>query len=235
MRKILFSAIVTFSGILSLQAQTPKDETLKIPPGCAVKIDGKIEENEWRDAAAYELTGGGKVFIKHDGEYLLVGVRGATKGWSHLYFSEGDDRSMTVMHASAALGKTVYSPDKSNLWQPSNTFNWELRDRTITAETEKKMAEYLARNSWAANNVNMTATPEIEFRVKPRNLSGQTLYIALVHTDDAKKPRFFPATLKDDTIREELVYGNTPNDLKFDRQGWAKIILEDKKIKTDKK
>jgi hypothetical protein len=55
--------------------------------------------------------------------------------------------------------------------------------------------------------------------------------VAIIYTADAKNPQFFPATLKDDTIKEDLIYGNTPKDLKFDRNGWAKIVLENKKTK----
>ena len=93
------------------------------------------------------------------------------------------------------------------------------------------MADYLAKNFWVANNNNMGNPTEIEFQVKPRNSADKTVYLALVYASDAKNPQFFPATLKDDTIKENLVYGNTPKDLKFYRNQWAKISLENKKTK----
>ena len=231
MKPILYCAIFILSVISTVRAQTVKNETIKIAAGRAVVIDGKIEEKEWQDASSFALSGGGRVFFKHDGEYLYVGVRGLKKGWSHLYLSQGETAGVTVMHASAALGMTLYAPDKSNLWQPASTFAWDLRDRALTAETRKKMTDYLARNFWAANNNNMTDLPEIEFQVKPRNASDKTLYVAVVYAADAKNPQFFPATLKDDTIKEELVYGSTPNNLKFAPKEWAKISLESKKTK----
>jgi len=233
MKIIFYTAIIIFSSFLTIQAQTAKNEPIKITQGNSVTIDGKIEDKEWQDASIFELSGGGgKVFFKYDGEYLLVGVRGAQKGWSHLYLNQGEYSDVSVMHASAALGMTLYSQNKNNLWQPSNPFTWDLRDRTITAETQKKMTDYLAKNLWVANNNNMGNQTEIEFRVKPRDVSNKTLYMAIVYTADAKNPQFFPATLKDDTIKEDLILGNTPNDLKFDRNGWVKIILENKKTST---
>lgn len=227
MKTISRIAIIIFCAACAVRAQTAKNETIGLAPGDAVVIDGKIGEKEWKDASAFELSGGGKVFFKYDGEYLFVGVRGLKKGWSHLYLSEGE--TVSVMHASAALGMTVYAPDKNNLWQPANPFAWDLRERAITAETKKKMTDHLAQNFWTANNNNMTEQPEIEFQVKPRNASGKTLYVAVVYASDAKNPQFFPAGLRDATVREELIYGNTPNDLKFDRRQWAQIGLEKKK------
>jgi hypothetical protein len=231
MKAFFFTAIVIFGIFFPIRAQTAKNEPIRIAPGKPVVIDGKIEEDEWRDASAFDLAGGGRVFFKHDGEYFYAAVRGAAKGWSHLYLMQGEDETVSIMHASAALGMTVYAPDKNNLWQPANPFAWDLRDRALTAESKKKMADHLAKNFWAANNNNMTALPEIEFQVKLRNAAVKTLYVAVFYASDAKKPQYFPAGLKDDTIKEELVYGNTPNDLKFDRRGWAKILLENKDAK----
>jgi predicted alpha/beta superfamily hydrolase len=225
---------ILFGTKTSQRPSALNTETIKLAPGGAATIDGKIEDAEWRDASVFDLTGGGRVFFKTDGSHLFVGVRGLKKGWSHLYLSRGDRADVSVMHASAALGMTVYSQNKNNLWQPVNPFAWDLRDRAVTAETKQKMTEYLAKNFWAANNNNMTDLPEIEFQVKPRNAADKTLYVAVVYAADAKNPQYFPASLKDDTIKEELIYGNTPNDLKFDRNGWAKIVLEDKKAPAAK-
>ncbi len=235
MKTFFCIAIIIFSAFSSVQAQnTAAPEPIKLAPemsAAAVTIDGKIEDAEWQGASAFDLTGGGRVFFKTDGTHLFAGVRGVKKGWSHLYVNQGDGADVSVMHASAALGMTVYSRGKNNLWQPANPFAWDLRDRAVTAETKKKMADYLAKNSWLANNANMGNETEIEFQVKLRNAAGKMLYVAVFHTADAKNPQYFPAALKDDTIKEELVYGNTPNDLKFVRDGWAKIVLENKKTK----
>lgn len=226
--KIVFGlAIIIFTAFFNVNAQS----VIKIAQSNSITIDGKIEETEWKDAQSFDLTGGGKVFFKYNGEHLFVGVRGVNKGWSHLYLNQGENADVSIFHASAALGMTLYKQDENKIWQPANPFAWDLRDRTITAETSKKMADHLAKNFWAANNNNMGNPTEIEFQVKPRNPSDKICYLALVYASDAKNPQFFPATLKDDTIKEQLVYGNTPNDLKFDRSQWAKISLENKKTK----
>lgn len=221
MKRNFSIAVIILSFLLALQAQ----ETVKASQSNPATIDGKIEETEWKNAKSFDLTGGGKVFFKYDGQFLFVGVRGVAKGWSHLYLNQGE--KISIMHASAALGMTSYSQNENELWQPANPFSWDLRDRTITAETTKKMADYLARNYWVANNNNMTNSSEIEFQLKPQN-TNEPFFLAIVYASDAKNPQYFPAGLKDDTIKETLVYGNTPNDLKFNCNQWAKISLEKK-------
>jgi hypothetical protein len=231
-KTFFYTSIVIISIFSAAQAQTATNKTIKILQSSAVTIDGKIEETEWKDASQFELAGGGKVYFQYDGEYLSVGVLGIKNGWSHLYLNRGEKSEIAVLHASAALGMTLYNRDKNKLWQPSNPFSWDLRDTTIAPETTKKMADYLAKNFWVANNNSMGNPTEIEFRVKARKASDKTFYVAVVYAADAKNPRYFPATLKDDTLKEDLIYGNTPNDLEFDRNQWAKIIV--KGVKTKK-
>lgn len=213
--------------LVQINAQTAKSETIDISQGNSAVIDGKIEEKEWQDSVKYDLTGGGRVFFKYDGNYVYVAVRGVSAGWSHLYLSEGENADIFVHHASAALGKVVYSKDKNNLWQPLNAFSWELRDRGAPTEgTRKKMAAYLSKNNWAANNNNMGNPAEIEFQLKLQNPAGKDVRLALVYASGPGAPQFFPGTLKDDCLKTELVRGDPPPNIRFDVNQWAKINLK---------
>ncbi|HEX8737891.1 MAG TPA: hypothetical protein VF721_21345 [Pyrinomonadaceae bacterium] len=214
--KILFCIAIILNVFLIAQAQAVKNETINLSRGGAARIDGKIEEKEWQDASAFELSNGGRIYLKYDGEFLYVGVRGVKAGWSHLYLSEGDGADVSVIHASAALGKSLYKQDKNKMWQPANEFFWELRDRVITAETEKKMDDYLSKNRWVASNNNMGNPTEIEFKVKPQNAVNNPFRFAVVYVADGVSPQFFPATLADDTLKSRLLTGYTPPDVKFD-------------------
>lgn len=198
---------------------------IKLTPGATIAIDGKIDETEWKSASSFPMKNGGTVFFRYDGSYLFAGVRGPEYGWSHLYINEGDDSSVLVYHASAALGATTYKPDKSGKWQSSNPFTWELRDRVIGPDLLTKMDDYLAKNFWVANNNNTGNRNEIEFKIKPR---GSKVRVAAVFAVGEPGRYFFPETLADDTIKDQLVRGNTPADLKFDPAQWATVILEKK-------
>jgi len=229
MSKFLVLVLSIMGGAYPLLAQTvSKAPEIKLTPGQTVVIDGKIEDAEWKGASSFPAKNGGTVLFGYDGNYLLVGFRGPAQGWSHLYVNEGEDAGVLVYHASAALGMTAYRPGKDGKWQFSNPFSWELRDRVINPEVQKKMDDYLAKNFWVANNNNTGNRNEIEFKIKPR---GALVRVGVVFAVGETGRYFFPETLSDDTIKEELVKGNTPPDLKFEPAQWATVILEKKKLK----
>lgn len=229
MRRIFGIAIIV-SSIFTFAAQAQKK--IKIPYSDSAATDGKIGEAEWQDASGFDLKGGGRVLLKHDGNYVYVAIRGVKAGWTHLYLSEDKRDEIDVLHASAALGKVVYKKDKENLWQPLNTFSWELRDRTFTDEVRQKMADYVARNNWTANNNNMGNTAEVEFQLKLKSAVNKKFRLALVYAVDRTTSYFFPENLADDTLKPELVAGNRVENAKFDVRNWAEISLEKKRNKT---
>lgn len=227
MKRSLLLTLFTVLTTPLFSQTTAKAPEIKLAPGTAVTTDGKIEDAEWKGADSRPLKNGGTAFFRFDGEYLYIGVRGTGKGWSHLYFSQGDD--VRVFHASAALGMTTYRPDKDRKWQSSNPFSWELRDRVFAPELQKKMDDYLAKNFWVANNSNTGNGNEIEFKVKP--VGDKPVRVAVVFAVGETGRYYFPETLSDDTINDTLVRGNTPADLKFDPVNWATVTLEKKKPK----
>jgi hypothetical protein len=227
---LLILALLITGPIPSIFGQAGnKPPEVKLTPGPAIAVDGKIEDAEWKGAGSFPAKNGGTVFFGYDGNYLFIGVRGPAQGWSHLYLNYADAPEVYVYHASAALGMTTYRPDKDGKWQSSNPFSWELRERVINPETQKKMDDYLAKNFWVANNNNTGNRNEIEFKIKPR--SDKPLRVGVVVAVGETGRYFFPETLSDDTLKEELVRGSTPPDLKFEPAQWATITLEKKKIK----
>lgn len=227
MRRTFIIAIIISSIFVTSQAQ----QKVKISLSDSVTTDGKIEEKEWKEASVFDLTGGGKVFFKHDGKYIYVAVRGVKAGWTHLYLSEAENKEIAVLHASAALGKVIYQKDKENLWQPLNDFSWELRDRVFTDEVRGKMADYVSKNNWAANNNNLGNKAEVEFQLKLQNPANKQFRLAVVFANDLKTFQYFPNTIADDCLKPELVAGNRVQNVKFDRKQWAEIVLENKKTK----
>jgi hypothetical protein len=230
MSRFLVYVVLVLAAACSMAAQTAvKGPEIKLSPGATIAIDGKIEDAEWKGAASFPTKNGGTAFFRYDGSYLFVGVRGPAQGWSHLYVNEQDDKAVFVYHASAALGSTTYRSDDNSKWQSSNPFSWELRDRVINPEVQRKMDDYITKNFWVANNSNTGNKNEIEFKVKPRG--DGPIRVAVIFAVGESGRYFFPETLSDDTINDNLVRGNTPPDLKFDPARWATIILEKKKSK----
>lgn len=229
LRFLIYVVLVLVAGRSVLAQSTAKAPEIKLAAGQTITVDGKIEDAEWKGSSSFPMKNGGTVFFGYDGTYLFVGVRGPVQGWSHLYVNEGEDAGVFVYHASAALGSTTYRADKNGKWQSSNPFSWELRDRVINPEVQKKMDEYLAKNFWVANNSNTGNKNEIEFKVRPRG--DGPVRVGIVFAVGETGRYFYPENLGDDTVKEELVLGNTPADLRFVPAQWATVILEKKKSK----
>ena len=210
---------------MQLNCQDVAQNSTSVFEGTAPTIDGKIEQTEWQDATVFELTNGGRAYLKYDVQCLYIGVRGVKAGWGHLYLNDGVSTDVSVIHASAALGKSVYKLDQKKLWQPSNQFKWEMRDNTITAETRRRMDAYLMQNGWVSSNNNMGNSMEIEFAVSRQAFAGKSLRLAIVYVADGTESQFFPATLADDTLKPRLLSGNTPPDLKFNTDQWAQVTF----------
>jgi hypothetical protein len=214
--------LLLFTGLNTVFSQTATPP-LQIPKTNAPAIDGKLDEGEWKNALKQELVGGGELLLQHDGNFLYVGVHGTSHGWCHLYVTSGD--TIFVHHASAALGTATYLP-KGELWQPLQTFIWELRERTFTPQAEAMRAAYLKSKGWLASNMNMGTQGIIEFKIARRFLKGEGVRLAVAFASDPASPQYWPPTLADDSRKRELIFGSTPADLKFNIENWAKLQLK---------
>ncbi len=65
----------------------------------------------------------------------------------------------------------------------------------------------------------------IEFKIAERFLQGEIAPIAIAFASDPASPQYWPKTLADDCLKQELLIGNAPADLKFNFDGWAKLEL----------
>jgi len=184
-----------------------------------VKLDGVLDKDEWAGAKEFDLSAGGKIYVLHKGNELYIGIRSTVRGWAHVYIHRND--SVQVLHASAALGKQLYTKGPEN-WKLQQKFNWELRDILYNDALREKQEKYFVQNGWVANNNNMADKQTFEFRINIGNTANLS-YAALV-TADAKSISAYPAQLTDDTILKELATGNSPDNLQFNLSAWAKLI-----------
>lgn len=206
-------AAAAYSNIAGKQVEIPK-------PSKAINIDGVIGEQEWADALRQELTNGGELFLKGDNSHLYVGLRGLKQGWGHIYVWGAD--SVYILHASAALGTAIYRKGEAGKWNPVQNYSWSLRG---ASQSEEAREEFLRSHLWLANNNSMGSRREIEFKVARAILTADP-HIAVLYAADAQSPAYWPATLKDDCLKRELVFGNTPSDLQFDQNLWMRLAFK---------
>ena len=185
-----------------------------------IKLDGNVDANEWKDAKTGELKGGGKIYFHRNGTVLYVALKGISKGWSHVYLAHND--TVSVMHASAALGAVQYVPQNSK-WVTTQQFTWQLRDRVYNSATEEKLNEYYSQYGWAANNLNIGDGMSVEFKIDLSRFAGQKIAFAALFAADAANPHYFPQQLNDQTLFKDLVYGNPPAQLEFNIVNWQNL------------
>ncbi len=203
----------TTGGILS--------QTIEVPKGSTITVDGKMNDDEWKDALTQDLKGGGQLKLKHDGEFLQIGLQGGKPGLSHVYLTDGKD--IYVLHASAALGQAIYKKE-GEAWQPAQKFNWGLRDQAANSEGS---STFLKTNNWLAS-VPTPATTAREYKVAMKFRDGEIFRMAAAFTNNPTSPQFFPQTLADDTLKPELLFGSEPPDLNFKTEQWVTLKLKER-------
>ncbi len=223
-RNFYYLSLVIILSAFVISAKSAKSDSsiTEVPRGSTVTIDGKMNEDEWKDALTQDLKNGGSIKLNHDGEFLQIGLNGGKSGLSHVYLTDGKD--VFVLHASAALGMAVYRKE-GEMWQPIQKFKWELRDQTANSEAS---SAYLKTNGWLAS-VTATSSNEREYRVSMKFKDGDNFRLVAVYVGNPTSPQFFPNTIADDTLKPQLLFGSEPANLNFKFEQWATLKLKDSK------
>ena len=185
-----------------------------------VKLDGKIESHEWKSARKFDLINTGKLYLLKSKTALYVALQGNESGWAHVYLHYND--TVHVFHASAALGAAKYVK-RGNTWSPANLFQYSLRDTVYDHALELKQGIYMSKYGWVANNNGTGSGHTLEFMIDLTRWKVESVRVAFVFQTDSKQPQYFPNSLRDDTLLDELVYGNTPDSLIFNIKEWYSI------------
>lgn len=202
---------------------TARADSLTVPAGGEIQLDGRIDSSEWSDALVLTLSDdGGSVRFLHDGSYLYAGVT-VDSGYPHL--AAMSPASVWILHASAALGAVQYEPRDSVQWERQNEFVWELRDTSLSNEARAQRAAYLEAHGWVASTNEMGRPGETEFKVHLELFDHMPLKVAIVAGSPWTNPHFWPATLNDGARNVDLFLGSPPEQLTFAAAGWASLWL----------
>jgi hypothetical protein len=132
-----------------MNATESMSQTLKIPNGKPVMMDGKIALGEWNDAAQIDLFNGGKLYAKQVGEYVVVAVAfpEGTAMSTDLYIDDAT-QPLTDLHASAQLGERMPRNGEwsDEDWKWANNRDWvanvsriaSLQNRTFRDENVRE-------------------------------------------------------------------------------------------------
>jgi hypothetical protein len=109
---LIFSALtLSLAALIFAPAALAQSSTVRVPKGTPVLLDGKVEANEWRDAARLKAADDFDLYLKQAGGFLYVALKPATpkRLGVNLYFGRNGQAPYLNMHASAKLGERQLS------------------------------------------------------------------------------------------------------------------------------
>ena len=204
-------------------------ETLTIPRGTAVTIDGREEPGEWDDALSADLRGGQYIKLKTDGQYLYLSIKGEKGGISSVAIHTDDE--VKILHASAGLITAVYNREGGH-WNQTEEFRSE-RQAPLRQEnsTTARMAQKLELYRWCANILprkvpaDFDAQNITEYKISLELLKNDVSTMSVVFSQrTAKMPLArSPFDLDDDSLKKSMVHGSNVPILNFEPDTWLKL------------
>lgn len=150
--------------------------------------DGTLDKKELDNMKLVLEEGANQLFIKETEEYLYISLKTEEIYVASMCICNG--RTISVLHASAALGKLNYEELEDGKWNTNKSFVWEMREKGFSQKEMDKRKKYLDKNGWVANTMEMGEIGETEFVISKKWLD--------------EKPRFaiglMPASLPENTF-----------------------------------
>lgn len=208
--------------MLGIAASAGAGERLGVPKGTAPRVDGKIEEAEWRDAVRIELGGGGAALLKHDGDFVYIAFRADRPGIGSICtLMRGD---VHVLHASAALGTAIYTK-VDDQWIAAQAFRWSNRDTGPNAAAIRDRNRFIAREKWFANALRQAQTDR-EYQVAVERGARQlSIVLGFLEVEPRTRLATWPSKLTDGCKSVRLAQGFLESDLQFDPSQWGVLEL----------
>jgi hypothetical protein len=194
---------------------------VRVPLGQSPTIDGTFSPDEWAGARQEALSDGSELYLLHDGDYLYLGLRSATRGNGVVSICLDRGQAVAVLHSSAALGTAVYEPDGEE-WQQTRPFAWKCRSIDKSAAAQQERDRYLEQEGWLANNGNMGTPEEVEYRIAMPE-GGLRLAVTYLGPPSYNSVAAWPASLNDGCRNLQLITGPIPKRLEFAPGTWVAV------------
>jgi len=215
-------AIIALACALEAGAQA-SGNSVQVPRGDAVVIDGRIDDAEWRTARRMEHPPGTVVRLLRDADHLYVGITSERQGFASLCVAMPNE--VHVLHASAALGAIAYRPNGDTWQSPDTAFRYSMRNTALDDAARSERAAYLRDHGWVASTVRMGNEGRSQEMQIALNKFKLPFSLALGRWLFTNSTESWPATLTDHEgcISLQLVRGSVPQDLQFKVPFWLTI------------
>ncbi|MEN6370073.1 MAG: hypothetical protein ABFD77_10330 [Thermotogota bacterium] len=207
--------IATTGALAPVASESP--ESVLVPPGSPVTLDGTLQPGEWNDACRVAVSDALALHIKHADGSLCVGVRAPEMGVGSLLVLDGE--TIRILHSSAALGTAEYEPGE-NGWRLKTDFVWRCRSLGMSAAVLAERQRFLETDGWLASTSYMGVPGDREYRVTCVEDSVRVAFVWLPAANPSALVTW-PADLTQDAFP-----GPIPAVAHFDPGGWVKLTLQ---------
>jgi hypothetical protein len=169
-------------------------------------------------AGAQPLAGGGDVTVREQRGTLHVTVTGPRAGLASLCV--GDERTVRILHASAAVGEAMYERS-GDTWVLKSKFAFRLRETRTGSPTEQERDDYFSAMGWVAN-ASRTGDVKREFRIRVSD-AVQFLGVTFFTTSEPMAVSHWPASMDDECKAVSVAQGYLPETAQFHPTTWHRV------------
>lgn len=183
-------------------------------------LDGVISQLERTLSSDSTETNGIKVFLRHEGDLLWMGVDSKSIGVASLCIASKD--RISVFHASAALGRIDYTLT-GNSWNANEPFLWAMRESSMSDSVVALRTRHLTLHSWVASTAQMGISNQSEFLLQKEQFPKGPIRwaIGVMLQEPPNEVIAAPINASADCGLPNLVKGSPPmNDVRFNTSNW---------------
>ncbi len=187
-------------------------------------LDGNIYLEELANYQEVVKTDKYSVYKKIDSDYIYLSIKSEEIYVASLCVEDKDQ--ISILHASAALGKIDYQKSGSD-WATTEDFSWGMREGEMDEETIQKRIHYLEEFGWVANTMGMGEVGNTEFILKRSffNESSISLASGLMPASNPEVIIPVPSEAAGNCAEHSLVAGSPDEQYSFNPESWIKISL----------
>lgn len=218
MRNVIWMVVLVCLSVVTFTTQA--SDPVSVPNGSAPTIDGTLSSDEWDDALAIALNADSTLFIKHAHGYMYLAVHATTMGVpSPLIVRDGE---IYVLHASAALGTAIYTPEEE-MWSLRRSFTWQCRTRGFSDGAVAERNRFLETEGWLGTIGYLGMPPMFEYKILLGDEPLRILFLFLEVTDPLQLLSW-PVSPDIASSHLEIITGSIPSTAMFDLDSWALLL-----------
>ncbi len=186
------------------------------------QLDGNISQDEMSEMKMIGNIDPAEFYIGKNGDVLILSIRSEPIHVASVCIAQNE--SVTVYHASAALGAIKYTPLNNN-WETKEEFQWEMRNGEMTLEAIEQRQTYFEEHKWIASTTKMGRSGNTEFYFDTNAFDSESVYLAagLMLVSDPDSIVSFPELNASACSDHSLVAGSPDAQYSFDPSSWLEI------------